>query len=61
MKELSSYFLGEVRKFFQPKAAPADGGEEGEEAGPALETLPNVPDLLTDSKVYEWAGVGFGQ
>lgn len=60
MKELSAAFLTEVRKFFGAKAAPVEGGEEGEDAGPALETLPNVPDLLTDSKVYEWAGVGFG-
>ena len=42
---------------------PGEGDVEGEEEPPAedLKTLGFVPDLLSDLKVFEWAGVGFGE
>ena len=36
-----------------------DDGEEVEAGGAA--PIGNIPDLLADSKVWQWAGVGFGE
>ncbi len=47
-----------------PKKKQASG-EEGEEGGEpeAAEVGPigNVADLIADSKIFEWAGIGFGE
>ena len=34
-----------------------EGGEEPAEVGP----IANVADLIGDQKIYEWAGIGFGE
>lgn len=34
--------------------------EEGEEP-PEVGPIGFVPDLLADSKLFEWAGIGFGE
>ena len=36
-----------------------DDGEEVESGGAG--PIGNIPDLLADSKVWQWAGVGFGE
>ena len=37
----------------------AEGAEEEETAEPA--PVCYVPDLLEEAKIWQWAGVGFGQ
>lgn len=41
------------------KPPPAEGDEPAEEAEAA--PLNNVPDLLSEAKVLQWAGIGFGE
>ena len=36
-------------------------GEDGEEEPAEAEPVGMVPDLLEESQIYQWAGVGFGQ
>ena len=36
-----------------------EDGEEVTEEGAAA--VGNIPDLISDSKVWQWAGVGFGE
>ena len=42
------------------KAGGQGEAEEGAEAGTAA-AIGYVPDLLADSKIYQWAGIGFGE
>jgi hypothetical protein len=44
---------------FKSKMTVNDDGEEVEEGSSV--PIGNIPDLLCDSKVWQWAGVGFGQ
>lgn len=57
---MTSKFITEARKFFESNAPAADAGDD-DEAAPAGEAIAYVPDLLSEAKVYEWAGIGFGQ
>lgn len=42
--------------------APKPEGEEEEEAEAAeLNPVGYVPDLLAESKIYQWAGIGFSE
>ena len=52
---LQEYISKLEAHFSRPKGD--EEGEEPAEPGP----INNVPDLLGDSKVYEWAGIGFGE
>ena len=38
-----------------------EGEEEQEQAPEEAAPIGYVPDLLQDSKVFEWAGIGFGE
>ena len=59
MKEHSDALQDYIAKlethFSRPKAD--EEGEEPPEVGP----IGYVADLLGDAKVYEWAGIGFGE
>lgn len=57
---LTQKFIAEAKKFYE-SAQPAAEGEEGEGEPAALEALPNVPDLLSEFKVFEWAGISFSE
>ena len=51
-----SGYISKMEKLFEgPKAE--EEGDEPPEVGP----VGNVPDLLADSKIFEWAGIGFGE
>ena len=54
---MESYNTSMKTQFGAVKPAGDDEAEEVAEAEPVGE----VPDLLQDSYVYQWAGVGFGQ
>jgi radial spoke head protein 4A len=54
-KQASQPYIDGSQKFFKK----AEGGEDGEEGGAAA--VGNVPDLLCDSKIWQWAGVSFGE
>ena len=60
MKDYITY----MRKAFgakEPGEDAEEGAEEGE-GGPAVpDPVCNVPDLLEEAKVWQWAGVGFNQ
>ena len=49
-------YIKKISPFFEKPQAE----EEGEEP-PELAPVGNVPNLLVESKVYEWAGIGFGE
>lgn len=44
---------------FEVKPPPAEGEEPAEEAEAA--PVNNVPDLLSEARVLQWAGIGFGE
>lgn len=45
-------------KFVEKKAPGEDGAEAVDEPVPAIN---HMPDLRADSKIFEWAGVSFGE
>ena len=46
----------------QKKYVPKEDGDEGaEEAEDGPKAAGFVPDLLSDQKVWQWAGVSFGE
>ena len=54
-------YIEHMRNAFGAKKAGGDDEDgEGEGEG-APEAVCNVPDLLEESKVWQWAGIGFGQ
>ena len=60
IKDHCDALLEYIAKLEQHFPRPKTGEEEGEEAAEAG-PIGNVPDLMADSKVFEWAGVGFGE
>mmetsp|Transcript_40301 Transcript_40301/g.61500 ORF Transcript_40301/g.61500 Transcript_40301/m.61500 type:complete len:267 (-) Transcript_40301:439-1239(-) len=52
-------YVGIMRDQFGGKKATGEDGEEAEATEAAPVGL--VPDLLEDSEVYQWAGIGFGK
>lgn len=40
---------------------PAVEGEDDEAEPEEVPPVGFVPDLLNDSQIYQWAGIGFGQ
>lgn len=54
-------YIAKMKDQFGAKKAAADGEEGGEEE-PAEEVpaVGLVPDLLADSLIYQWSGIGFG-
>lgn len=48
-------FVAKARKHFDLPQPEEEGAEPAE-----IPTVNNVPDLLAQSRVFEWAGVGFG-
>ena len=48
-------FIAQAKKLFElPK------GEDGDDEVVELPVVGSVPDLLTESKIFEWAGISFG-
>lgn len=58
--QMKEYIAHMREAFGAKKASDGDDGEDAEDAG-APEAVCNVPDLLEEAKVWQWAGVGFGQ
>lgn len=52
-------YINTMQNCFGKKPVPVDGEEEAEVEEPPAVGL--VPDLLADSQIYQWAGIGFGQ
>ena len=50
-------YIAKLEEHFPRPKVGDEEGEEPAEAGP----VGNVPDLMADAKVFEWAGVGFGE
>jgi hypothetical protein len=42
-------------------AAEGEGGEEGEAEAAEVGPIGFVADLIADQKIFEWAGIGFGE
>lgn len=56
-------FIDQAKQCF-PKPAQTQTNEEGQEEDAKqeeLSTIGNLPDLRSDSKIYEWAGISFGE
>jgi hypothetical protein len=60
-KDFTDSITGYVEKMEQYFPKPKTGGEEEEEAPEEMAPVGNVPDLMVDSKIFEWAGIGFGE
>lgn len=58
-KQMEEY-ISKMKDQFGTRKPAADGEDGGEDPGEA-EPVGMVPDLLEDSYVYQWAGIGFGQ
>lgn len=54
-------YIEKMKDQFGAKKAPADGEEAEEEAPEEVAPVGLVPDLLADSLIYQWSGIGFGQ
>ena len=52
-------YINEMKNQFGAKKAPGDGEEE--EAPEEVPPVGLVPDMLAESKIFQWAGIGFGQ
>ena len=57
-KNMSEYNNKAMALFPKKKAAADDDGGDGdgEEAAP----ITNIEDLMQDSRLWQWAGIGFG-
>ena len=58
--EMNGY-IEKMKTQFGAKKAAAEGEEAEEEAPEEVAAVGLVPDLLADSLVYQWSGIGFGQ
>jgi len=52
-------YIKAMKACFPQRKVPAEGEEE--EAPEEVPPVGNVPDLLAEANIYQWAGVGFGQ
>ena len=57
--EATEEILERGMSHFKVKKVVNEEGEEVEEGGSG--PVGNIPDLLADSKVWQWGGVGFGE
>ena len=58
-KELTKDFIAETKTYFKPAEVKKDDeGNPIEEAGAAIG---NIPDIMSDSKVWANAGISFGE
>ena len=55
--EMEAYIKA-MKSTFGAKKVPADGEEE--EAPEEVPPVGFVPDMLVESQMYQWAGIGFG-
>lgn len=59
-KEVTAACIAQSKPLFVKPEIKLD--EEGKEVEPeAAPPIGTMPDILADSKVWEWAGIGFGQ
>jgi hypothetical protein len=59
-KEVTAQCIEKSKVFFVKAEVKLD--EEGKEVeGEATAPIGTMPDIVADSKVWEWAGIGFGQ
>ncbi len=57
----SSKIIADSKQFFKKAAEKKidDEGNEIPEEGPA--PIGNIGDIISDSKIWEWAGISFGE
>ena len=56
MCESKADFAAKCRKIFELPEPEEEGGEP-----PEVPTVNNVPDLLSQARIFEWANIGFGE
>ena len=49
-------FIAKAKKYFELPQPEEEGGDV-----PEIPTVNGVPDLLSQSRVFEWAGIGWGK
>ena len=59
--EMNAY-IEKMKTQFGARKAPGEGEEGGDDEPPEeVPAVGLVPDLLADSLIYQWSGIGFGQ
>ena len=55
-------YIEKMKTQFGARKAPGEGEEGGDDEPPEeVPAVGLVPDLLADSLIYQWSGIGFGQ